>query len=220
LLLLFKIRKTTLNYLAHIFLSGADQQLQIGNFIGDFVKGSHFNDYPNGIRNGIILHRKIDSFTDSHSMVNETVVLLRPTFGRYSAIIADMYFDYFLAVNFRTYSQQKSLYLFSQRFYFFALLNYRHLPHKVKRFIFHFTGTNRLYKYASLNGLRRSLEIMATHKISAIDPEKTIKFLVENREVLECKFHQFFPDLVEYVKTEKQNLLDTKENKIIDSIQY
>ena len=209
-----------MNYLAHIFLSGTDHQLQIGNFIGDFVKGSHFNNYPNGIRDGIILHRKIDSFTDSHTLVNETVVLLRPTFGRYSAIITDMYFDYFLAVNFRTYSHQKSLYLFSQRFYFFAFLNYRHLPHKVKRFIFHFTGTNRLYKYASLDGLRRSLEIMAAHKISAIDPDKTIAFLLENREELEYKFHQFFPDLIDYVKTEKRNMLDTKEIKIRDSIQY
>ena len=51
---------------------------------------------------------------------------------------------------------------------------------------------------------------MATYKISAIDPDKTIKFLVENREELECKFHQFFPDLVEYVKTEKQNMLETR----------
>jgi len=207
-------QKTTLNYLAHIFLSGTDHQLQIGNFIGDFVKGSHFNDYPNGIRDGIILHRKIDSFTDSHALVNETVVLLRPTFGRYSGIIADMYFDYFLAVNFKTYSHRKSLQVFSHRFYFFAFLNYRYLPHKVKRFIFHFTGTNRLYKYGSLDGLRRSLEIMAIHKISAIDPDKTIAFLVDNREVLEYKFQRFFPELVEYVNTEKQSILNLREIEI------
>jgi acyl carrier protein phosphodiesterase len=194
-----------LNYLAHIFLSGTDHQLQIGNFIGDFVKGSQYNNYPEGIRDGILLHRKIDSFTDSHARVIETVALLRPTFGRYSAIIADMYFDYFLAVNFSTYSRQKSLSRFTRRFYFFAFVNYYQLPVKVRRFIFHFISTDRLSKYATLDGLRRSLEIMAFHKIPAIDPDKTIAFLVENREVMEKAFHQFFPDLVDYVKTEKQN---------------
>jgi len=62
-----------LNYLAHIFLSGKDSDLQIGNFIGDFVKGNQFNDFPEGIRNGIILHRSIDHFTDNHEIVKETI---------------------------------------------------------------------------------------------------------------------------------------------------
>jgi len=209
LLLLFKIRNRTLNYLAHIFLSGNNHQLQIGNFIGDFVKGSNYNAYPAGIREGIILHRKIDSFTDSHEVVKETILLLRPAFGRYSGIIADMYFDYFLAVNFRKYSNQKSLFLFSIRFYFFAILNYHLLPFKVKRFIFHFIYTNRLYKYASLNGLRRSLEIMANHKIPAIHPDKTISFLMVNHDELESKFNQFFPELIEYVYfIGKNNFID------------
>ena len=213
MLLLFQITNTTLNYLAHIFLSGNDHQLEIGNFIGDFVKGSKFNAYPDGIRKGIILHRKIDSFTDSHDTIKETIVLLRPAFGRYSGIIADMYFDYFLAVNFRTYSPDKSLYLFAHRFYFFVILHYNQLPIKVKRFIFHFISTNRLYKYSSLDGLRRSLEIMAGYKIPALNPDKTITFLLENREELERKFHLFFPDLIEYVKTEI--LAEAKNQKSI-----
>jgi len=202
MLLLFKSTDKTLNYLAHIYLSGNNHRLQIGNFIGDFVKGSKFNDYPPAIRDGIILHRKIDSFTDSHDTVKETIVLLRPTFGRYSGIIADMYFDYFLAVNFRTYSTNKSLYLFAHTFYFFAFLNFNQLPIKVKRFFFHFSSTNRLYKYASLEGLRSSLVIMANYKISVLDPDKTITFLIENHDELESKFQQFFPDIMNYVKAE------------------
>jgi len=191
-----------LNYLAHIFLSGNDYQLQLGNFIGDFVKGSQFSAYPERIKQGIILHRKIDSFTDSHIKVKETINILRPAFGRYSGIIADMYFDYFLAINFSTYSSQKSLYLFAHKFYFFTLLNYNQLPDRVKKFIFHFISSNRLYKYSTLDGLKRSLEIMSYHKIPAIDPDKTITFLIENKDELESKFHLFFPELMEYVKTE------------------
>lgn len=192
-----------MNYLAHILLSGNDSQLQVGNFIGDFVKGNKLNAYPDRIRQGIVLHRKIDSFTDSHPVVRETVAILRPAFGRYSGIIADMYFDYFLAVNFYSYASNKSLKIFAFRFYVHALINYRHLPDRVKGFIFHFITTNRLHRYSTVNGLKNSLTIMANYKISAIKPQETIDFLVDNHTELEKLFHQFFPDLIEYVKKER-----------------
>ncbi len=191
-----------MNYLAHIFLSGNHPSIQVGNFIGDFVKGSRFESFPKGIRKGIIMHRKIDSFTDSHEVVIDTKAFIRPVFGRYSGIILDMYFDYFLAVNFKKYSAGKSLRFFAYRFYISALFNYRYLPARVKRFIFHFIGTNRLQKYESVEGLKYSLEIMSNHKVPAIDPEKTISFLVENNEELERRFFMFFPDLIEFVKNE------------------
>jgi acyl carrier protein phosphodiesterase len=187
--------------LAHIFLSGNNRELQIGNFIGDFVKGSRFNEYPDGIRRGIKLHRKIDEFTDSHPVVLETLYLLKPEFGRYSGIILDMYFDYFLATKFSVYSS-KQLNVLAFRFYLITLFHYRNLPVKVKSFIFHFIFTNRLKKYSSLGGLKNSLEIMANYKTSAIDPDKSIQFLVKNHAALELNFHQFFQDLIEFVKTE------------------
>ena len=191
-----------LNYLAHIFLSGKDSQLQIGNFIGDFVKGNHYDKYPTGIRKGILLHRNIDTFTDTHPVVRETVALLRPSFGRYSAIIVDMYFDYFLALDFHIYSPNKSLKRFSVFFYFAVLMRYRHLPKRVKGFIFHFVLTNRLFNYSSPKGLNESLEIMARHKITALEPEKIMFFLNENHDELQTKFHLFFPDVIEYVRIE------------------
>lgn len=191
-----------MNYLAHIFLSGNNSQLQVGNFIGDFVKGSRMNDYPDQIRNGIVLHRKIDSYTDSHQVVRDTVAFLRPAFGRYSAILVDMYFDYFLALDFQVYSPHKSLRRFSFEFYVSVLVRYRHLPERVKGFIFHFVFTNRLTSYSTSDGLKESLEIMARHKVSALEPDKTITFLLENHEELRNRFHLFFPDLVEFVENE------------------
>ena len=191
-----------MNYLSHIFLSGNDTELQIGNFIGDFVKGSRMNHYPQNIRKGIILHRKIDEFTDAHPAVRNTVALIKPEFGRYSAIIVDMYFDYFLSINFKMYAHS-SLHLFAFRFYFATLIHYRYLPARVKGFIFHFIGTNRLCKYASISGLRNSLKIMEKHKTPAIQPDKAIQFLIENTNILETHFHLFFPDVIEFVKQNK-----------------
>lgn len=188
-----------MNYLSHIFLSKNDSNVAIGNFIGDFVKGSQFNEFPERIRTGIILHRKIDHFTDNHSVVINAKTFIRPAFGRYSGIILDMYFDYFLAKNFNQYSNGRSLKFFAFKFYLAALLKYRYLPARVKGFIFHFISTNRLVKYSTLDGLKHSLEIMAFHKVSAIKPNQTIEFLIQNTDELEKLFHQFFPDLIEFV---------------------
>lgn len=191
-----------MNYLAHILLSGTDSQIQIGNFIGDFVKGSQFNNFPERMQKGIVLHRKIDYFTDNHIIVKQTVAILRPTFGRYSGIITDMYFDYFLARNFKLFSSQRSLRFFTYRFYFIALLNYNYLPDRVKRFIFHFIFTNRLQRYSSINGLKTSLNIMSIHKVTALYPDKIIEFLLQNQIELENQFLLFFPDLKEFTTKE------------------
>ena len=192
------LKLSKLNYLAHIFLSGNNKEIQVGNFIADFVKGSKLNDYPIEIRKGIVLHRLIDEFTDNHLIVKETITLLRPEFGRYSGIIVDMYFDYFLAKNFNQYANNQSLSCLSLKFYFAVILYYKYLPARVKRFIFHFISTSRLTKYATVNGLKNSLEIMANHKVSALNPEQIIEFLEANLDELEQKFHLFFPELINF----------------------
>ena len=64
----------SMNYLAHIYLSGKNRQIQIGNFVGDAVKGKAYNSYPDFFRKGILLHRLIDSFADTHPAVKEAAV--------------------------------------------------------------------------------------------------------------------------------------------------
>jgi acyl carrier protein phosphodiesterase len=187
-----------LNYLAHIYLSGSSLSVQVGNFIGDFVKGKQMDTYPSKMRQGMVMHRKIDHFTDQHPVVKGLVALLRPEFGRYSAIVADMYFDYFLAKNFKVITGGCSLTLFVYRFYMGALLRYGLLPERVRGFIFHFVGTNRLGKYAHADGLQDSLEIMARYKVSALDPHKIVQYLKANEMALKRYFDDFFPDLQKY----------------------
>ena len=55
-----------MNYLAHIFLSGDNRKIQIGNFVGDAVKGHAYNKFSPDFRKGILLHRAIDDYTDHH----------------------------------------------------------------------------------------------------------------------------------------------------------
>lgn len=186
-----------MNYLAHIYLSGTDPQKQVGNFIGDAVKGSSYNNYPPTIREGILLHRAIDSFTDNHPIIKETIGSLRPHFGRYSAILLDIYFDYLLASRFSEFSAV-SLKKFARRFYFALIRNRRHLPDRIKRFMWHFIGSNRLNKYATTEGIRESLGIMVHYKNIAISPDEAIRYLTEHETELLAVFRPFFTELQGY----------------------
>lgn len=190
-----------MNYLAHIFLSGQNPGVQIGAFIADFVKGNRLHRFPEPIRRGIVLHRQVDSFTDNHEHFRTLVHLLRPIFGKYSGIIADIYFDHFLAVHFSRYSNL-SLRFFALRFYLYTILHYYHLPARVKRFIFHFAGTNRLMKYRSIEGLHSSLTIMSNYKSSALNPQQIICFLEENYPVIEQQFLIYFPYVQQFADIE------------------
>lgn len=194
-------KEVGLNYLAHIFLSGDHPEVKLGNFFGDFVKGNQFEAFSPHIRQGILLHRRIDEFTDHHPEFRQAVGILRPHFARYSGIMADMYFDHFLASSFADYSTL-SLSRFSCNFYFHALVRYPVLPDRIKRFIFHFTGSNRLKKYASLDGLQSSLQIMRDRKSAAIQPGLAIEMLQLHREELESHFARFFPELMVYAQSE------------------
>ena len=186
-----------MNFLAHIYLSGNDPKRQVGNFIGDAVKGSSYNNYPPAIREGILLHRAIDSFTDNHPVVKETILSLRPHFGRYSAILLDIYFDYLLASRFSEFSAI-SLKKFSRRFYVALIRNRRHLPDRIKRFMWHFIGSNRLRKYATTEGIRESLEIMVHYKNIVISPDEAILYLAEHETELLATFRPFFAELQAY----------------------
>lgn len=90
----------SMNYLAHFLLSGQNPEHQVGALLGDFVKGpleSLQGDLPNGIVDGIRLHRALDAHCDHNPMFTEASLLLDTRFRRFSGIMLDIYFDHLLA---------------------------------------------------------------------------------------------------------------------------
>ena len=91
-----------MNYLAHIYLSDNNEKNMLGNFLGDFVNKSLEDNYEDSIKNGIFMHQKLDSFTDSNpyflskkriSSVNR----------RLAGVLIDMFYDHFLAKNWHVF---------------------------------------------------------------------------------------------------------------------
>src|SRR5882757_7102043 len=105
-----------MNFLAHLYLSGNNEEILMGNFIGDHVKGNQLNSYPAKMRQGILLHRYIDTFTDSHFIMMQSKDRIRAYYRKYTPVITDVYYDHFLAANWKNYSDE-SLEEFAARIY-------------------------------------------------------------------------------------------------------
>ena len=82
-----------MNYLAHIYLSGDNDLVTIGNFMADGVKGKRYKKFSKNIQVGILLHRHIDTFTDAHKTVRQSTKRLHKKYGHYSGIIVDILYE-------------------------------------------------------------------------------------------------------------------------------
>ena len=94
-----------MNFLAHLHLSGDDPGWILGGILGDFAKGQIVEGrFPEPVRQGIILHRKIDAFTDSHPEWLKSKELLLEEQRKFAGIVVDVVYDHFLAVHWSKYS--------------------------------------------------------------------------------------------------------------------
>lgn len=190
-----------MNYLAHLYLSGESDDVKLGNFIGDFVKGNKYKDYPEKVAYGIKLHRSIDSFTDSHEEVKICINLLKPGYGRYAGIVTDVFFDHFLAANWNDYSVV-SLRNFAKHAHAVFLSNFSLLPFRVKQFLPFLIQHKRLESYANLENLFEVLNIMSRRTSLPTQTNWAIQVLEREYEQFESLFRSFFADLTDYVEAE------------------
>jgi len=188
-----------MNYLAHIYLSGDSEEIKLGNFIGDFVKGQQHRRYPTDVAKGILLHRQIDTFTDSHCIVKGCMEVLRPGFGKYSGIVIDIFLDHFLAANWHHYSFER-LTSFTKRFHAVLLSNFFQLPSQVKMFLPFLIQNKRLLSYASFDGIEKTLRIMVTHTSLPSETDFAMKILEEKYDFFYNAFEQFFPEMINFVE--------------------
>ncbi len=190
-----------MNYLAHIYLSGDSDEIKVGNFIGDFVKGNKYLEYPEQVAFGIRLHRSIDTFTDNHPLVKDCINLLKPAYGRYAGIVTDVFFDHFLAKNWNEYSSV-TLRQFAKHVHAVFLSNFMLLPFRVKQFLPFLIQHKRLESYANSENLLQVLEIMSRRTSLPENGQMAMQILNQEYEIFENHFRNFFAELVAYVETD------------------
>ncbi|NTV49520.1 MAG: DUF479 domain-containing protein [Geobacteraceae bacterium] len=85
-----------MNFLFHMLLSGSNDQLMVGNFMGDFVKGTLQERFSPTIRQGVALHRRIDSFAERHPLFRQSRQRISQDYGLYRGVMVDIFYDYYL----------------------------------------------------------------------------------------------------------------------------
>ena len=184
-----------MNFLAHIYLSGEDDFVKIGNFMADSIRGSQYLDYPTSLQKGILLHRHIDSFTDAHPIYRKSKHRLHEKYGHYSGVIMDIAYDHFLAKNWSKYSNEK-LEDYAADFYKLMQDNYEILTERTKGMLPYMIGRNWLVSYATIPGLEMILFQMDYRTKHRAHMQEAIVEIQDFYTEFESEFFQFFEELV------------------------
>ncbi|WP_109097011.1 ACP phosphodiesterase [Aquimarina sp. AU58] len=191
-----------MNFLAHIYLSGEDQELKIGNFIADSVKGKkQLLQYSNRIQQGITLHRKIDSYTDTHAIVRKSVSRLFPKYRHYSTVIVDVLYDHFLAANWKEYSNIP-LETYVAEFYDLLYKYHEVLPKQIQNFMPYMIKDNWLLSYATIPGIGTILYQMNQRTKNRSKMNFAVIELEQYYVDFDKEFRSFFEELELYTKNE------------------
>ncbi len=196
-----------MNYLAHIYLSGDDERIKIGNFIADGIKGNKYKSYPKNIQLGILLHRKIDWFSDNDDIVKRSKRRLDKRYGHYKGVIIDIFYDHYLAKNWKNYSDVP-LKEYTHEFYTILQDNIELLPERIKYLMKYMINDDWLSNYANLNGIERVLIGMnrRTKEVSKMD--LAIHDLEAKYEEFEEDFELFFNRLSNFSDKTLKELYD------------
>ena len=188
-----------MNYLAHLYLSEGSPELLIGSILGDFVKGTIGVKYPQGVKIGIELHRRIDSYTDSHDTTLASRNLFSPTRRRYAGIIVDLCYDHFLCRHWQKFADVE-LADFISRAYDILLDHKALFPARLQAIVPVMICEDWLGSYRDLRGVEQALSRLSKRITRGDRLLGAIEEIKRHYLKLEANFLLFFPDLKYFVK--------------------
>lgn len=194
-----------MNYLAHLYLADDTPESLLGNLLGDFVKGAAAKmRYPPDVQFGIDLHRRIDAFTDAHDVVRQAKSLVSPARRRFAGILVDVCFDHFLA---RRWAEYHALELeaFAARVY--GVLSERRdvLPDRLQRMLPVMIEQGWLTSYREVENVGRAINGISRRLKRENTLMHGVAELTANYATFEASFRAFFPELIEFVASQKRN---------------
>lgn len=190
-----------MNYLAHAYLSFDLPEITVGNMISDFVKGKQKDNYPPKVQQGIILHRAIDSFTDTHPVTRKAKSFFREEYGGYAGPIVDIVYDHFLAndkILFPPGQAAGSLKAFAQKAYERVGAHEALLPEKFARLFYYMRIEDWLAHYRYKELIFKSFEGLARRAKYMPDAGRAKRLFETHYEDLAACYVEFFPELKDF----------------------
>jgi len=187
-----------MNFLAHLYLSGGQPKVMVGNFMADFVKGKNLaSKYEPLVVTGLELHRSIDYFTDTHKIVHHSKKRLAGKYRHYSAVIVDVFYDHFLSSKWNDYHPEP-LEVFAARAYQIMQDNAAILPAELNGVLPYMIKGNWLVAYGTIDGMFQALSGIGRRTAYISNMEKAVEDLSAQYEGFAEDFTAFFPQLKEF----------------------
>lgn len=191
-----------MNYLAHLYLARPDHDAMLGALLGDFVFGRNaLEDWSEVERREILIHRRVDRYTDEHPQVAAARRLFGEGRRRYAGIALDVYYDHCLARDWDRYCDIP-LQAFTAPFYRYLLARVDELPERLRRIAPLMAAHDWLGSYRERGNVDRAVTRIAT-RLSR-NGERLVQCLDDLRRheaAIATGFDRFFPQLAEYVST-------------------
>ena len=199
-----------MNYLAHLHIAKITNTSYVGNLLGDFVKGSVDSlVYNEDIKQGIKLHRAVDTFTDKHPFTRD----LKQSLGqyrRYGGIVLDVFYDHQLALQFDNSNQSNSLDLFSfsqkayQELDLTTLMQQGYLfPERFVRVVKAMTEMDWLTGYSDIDNIERALMGISHRLKRPVDLTQILPWYETHFNEINLGFLSFYQELVSYAQENK-----------------
>lgn len=194
-----------MNFLAHLFLAGDNKGRILGALLEDYVVGGIENEInsklPEDVKDGLRLHRFIDSFTDTHDELKEVKQLFYPKFSKYAPVVLDVILDHYLQKNWNLFSDEP-FDVFKNRVHETLSNDYQDLhPRGLQRLIASMLRYDWLKHYIDFWGLEKSLSSL-NRRVDQLDLTESIEVMKENYDFINQKFLVFFEQL--YTESKKQ----------------
>jgi acyl carrier protein phosphodiesterase len=191
-----------MNWLAHVFLSEPDVEFQLGNLLADVVRGPQRDAMSANFIRGAACHKAIDAFTDAHPIVKRSRARVSSERRRFSGVLVDVFYDYFLARNFDRYSSL-ALDAYTAAFYASVQAHPIALPPQARTLLERIVRHDLLASYARVEGVERALHRISTYLNSRwsrqFDLERGVQDLLADEAAFAADFLEFFPALQAHV---------------------
>ncbi len=195
-----------MNFLAHVMLSSHDDEEMVGNLLGDFVRKGGEGAFSETMQRGILLHRKIDGFTDRHPVFRRSRRRIRPELRRYGGIAVDLFYDHFLARAFSDY-HDIPLDQFAERFYLLLEQYEPQLPPGLQQIMPSMIERNWLVSYREVDAIEWALSRISLRLSRPNGLGETAEDFRCYYDEFASDFEAFFPELLEFTRAQQFLLL-------------
>lgn len=194
------------NFLAHLVLSDRTGPSMIGNLLPDLVRPRLAGPLHPEVAAGVVRHRRVDAFTDTHPVFARSRARLRERHGLYASVLVDVLYDHVLSLTWSRY-ETTGRRAFIAGAYRLMREDETLMPEPMPRIIRAMAGEDWLGAYASPEGLRLIFRRMSARFRERFDRPVELERVVDDLpavyDPLAADFAEFFPQLLAYTAAEE-----------------